>query len=785
MPELSRTQVAVYGAIAVALLLVGARAIRGEGGAREARSPPARRGAGGVGGRSFTISGEAGDVVVDVTGAVARPGVYRLPAGSRVDDAVQRAGGADRPGASWKRSTWRRGWPTASRSSCPSAGRAAPSRRPAPSRRGPDQPRHRDRRAARHDRRHRPGHGRRHRRVPRPARRPRLGRPARPDLGDRAGDDGVAAGAAAAVGRRGCARRGPRCRSCSGSPPWSRSRSPHSGEIRARAEAGLGRGMPAREAELARGFVLGEDEGIDAGTKEDFRRSGLSHLLAVSGENVTLLALLAMPLLGALGIPLRERLLWLLGADRRLRAAGRRRALDPAGGGDGRRRPAGDPGRAPRLAPLRAGAGACAVTLAIDPGVAADVGWQLSFAAVLGILAARRRRCGTRSARRLGRRRLAPGALAEGLAVTVAATLATAPLIAFHFETLSTTTLVANVLAMPAVAPAMWLGMVERRRAPRCPALPLEPLNGLDALLLAYIAQVAAWCAAPGWAEVHVHLGGAGLARLLPRAGAVVVGAGPLAAPAAPPARWRARRRAARGGSPAATARIAAAARRAAARRWLALVAPALAGAGRRRRRRPGPSRRPAGRGARRRPGRRDPAAARAARRRCWSTAARRATAWPRSSRRPASTASAPRSSPTTSPTTPPGSRSCSGGFPVARLLYGRLGRAPLAAARAAGVAPSSSRPAASCAPGAPAARSPLAAAGAARRTAGRRRPQPAGAGAARPLARLHDAAQRRRRGRGGAARPRARSTSSRSPTTAATTPASAPCSTAPGRAWR
>ena len=66
--------------------------------------------------------------------------------------------------------------------------------------------------------------------------------------------------------------------------------------------------MPAREAELARGFVLGEDEGIDARTEEDFRRSGLSHLLAVSGQNVALLALLAMPLLAALGIPLRERL---------------------------------------------------------------------------------------------------------------------------------------------------------------------------------------------------------------------------------------------------------------------------------------------------------------------------------------------------------------------------------------------------------------------------------------------------------------------------------------------
>ena len=70
--------------------------------------------------------------------------------------------------------------------------------------------------------------------------------------------------------------------------------------------------MPAREAELARGFVLGEDDGVDPLTKEDFRRAGLSHLLAVSGQNVTLLALLAMPLLAALGIPLRERLVWIL-----------------------------------------------------------------------------------------------------------------------------------------------------------------------------------------------------------------------------------------------------------------------------------------------------------------------------------------------------------------------------------------------------------------------------------------------------------------------------------------
>ena len=96
MPELSRAQLAVYAAIAVVALMLGARWIRGADGeagsvgsvayGSDGRAEPAAESV------EFDETGE--DLIVHVAGAVRKPGVYRLPEGSRVTDAIERAGGA-------------------------------------------------------------------------------------------------------------------------------------------------------------------------------------------------------------------------------------------------------------------------------------------------------------------------------------------------------------------------------------------------------------------------------------------------------------------------------------------------------------------------------------------------------------------------------------------------------------------------------------------------------------------------------------------------------------------
>jgi len=274
-------------------------------------------------------------------------------------------------------------------------------------------------------------------------------------------------------------------------------------EVRTRAETALGRGTTPEAASLLRGFVLGQDDRIDAATREEFKRSGLAHLLAVSGQNVILLALLAGAAFAVIGLPRRSRLFWILA----LIAV----YVPVAGAGPSIQR-AGVMGAAGLVAALASRPAsrvyalllAAVATLALNPRASADVGWQLSFAAVLGILVL----VGPIRSLLIGDSRGAwRSALAEGAAVTVAATFATAPLMALHFGVVSLASLPANLLALPAVAPVMWLGMLAAA-AGQLGWMPVEPLTELAGVLAGFIAQVAEWFSAPGWAQRDVELGG-------------------------------------------------------------------------------------------------------------------------------------------------------------------------------------------------------------------------------------------------------------------------------------
>jgi competence protein ComEC len=286
--------------------------------------------------------------------------------------------------------------------------------------------------------------------------------------------------------------------------------------LRARAERAVAAGLSESDAALALGMVLGEDEQIDAATRDDWRDSGLSHLLAVSGQNAMLLMALALPPLVAAGLGPRGRGVALLclvavyvplaGAGPSLQRAGVMGAAGIAAMTLSR--------PSSRWYALLL---AAAVTLALNPRACADPGWQLSFVAVAGILVAGRplaaglrrvahelagppSRAGPRAARPPAIARAAVDGLCEGIAITVAATVATAPLLAYHFGSVPLAGLPANLLALPAVAPAMWLGMVKAALGLAAPLLPAsgqlaDTLGPLTRVPIAYLDGLAERCA--------------------------------------------------------------------------------------------------------------------------------------------------------------------------------------------------------------------------------------------------------------------------------------------------
>lgn len=279
--------------------------------------------------------------------------------------------------------------------------------------------------------------------------------------------------------------------------------------IRNRADRALALGLNPEPAGLLRGMVLGGDAGLSEETAEDFRVAGLSHILAVSGQNVLLIVILVQAILMALDTPRWSRIaipavvvliyVLLCGAQASVVRAGAMGLAGLAAIAASR-----------RSSRIYAVLLAAIVVLIWNPRATADIGAQLSFAAVLGLMAFTRPL--TDRLHRL------PHWAAEAFAATASATLATAPLMAFHFGAVSIVSLAANVLGAPLIGPIVWIGSLTAAIAQF--SVPMGALlNAPNSFLLGALIEVARVSASVPGAQASTE--GFGVAGLI--AGAVVV----------------------------------------------------------------------------------------------------------------------------------------------------------------------------------------------------------------------------------------------------------------------
>ena len=200
------------------------------------------------------------------------------------------------------------------------------------------------------------------------------------------------------------------------------------------------------------GLALGDASQLDAGMMRDFQASGLGHLLVVSGENV---AMVLAPILGlasllrltrwprfGLGVGTVAFFVVMTGAEPSVMRAGVMATIALVGVLIGRPRAAGS-----------ILAAAVLVLVILDPWLVWSIGFQLSVAATAGMVA-----LASPIGERLRRFVPAPVALAAG--TTLAAQLGVTPLLLFHFHEVPGVTIIANLMAFPAVSPALLLGLV-------------------------------------------------------------------------------------------------------------------------------------------------------------------------------------------------------------------------------------------------------------------------------------------------------------------------------------
>jgi competence protein ComEC len=232
-------------------------------------------------------------------------------------------------------------------------------------------------------------------------------------------------------------------------------------DFRERARQALQANFPDPEASLLSGILLGAEGSISAEVKDAFNRTGTSHIIAISGFNISLIAGVFVSAFGrwlgarwgavAAGAAILVYTM-MVGASASVVRAALMGGLSLMALRLGRQ-PYG-------FASL--GAAAFGMTL-VNPLVLGDAGFQLSFAATLGLMLygePLRRWAEGRLARLVPPKRAArlAGPLAEFFLFTLAAQLTTLPLTIYYFQRLSLAALIANPVILPAQPAIMVLG---------------------------------------------------------------------------------------------------------------------------------------------------------------------------------------------------------------------------------------------------------------------------------------------------------------------------------------
>ena len=254
-------------------------------------------------------------------------------------------------------------------------------------------------------------------------------------------------------------------------------------------------GLAGERRAVLEGVVLGDDKGLSPGLKQAFRRSGLYHLLAVSGANVVLLATGMLGLAWAVGLPRAWAHVCALAAiGAYVLAVGPQPSVIRAAVS----------GAATSIAWLMARERdpwhvlllAAVVLLAWNPYALADAGFQLSFAAVIAIFLAAGPLLRVLEGYPMHKK------LAAAVAISAACSVATAPILWLQFGAVPLLGIVANALVEIAVGPLLGLAFATAVIEPVAPPL-AAALAWLNGWIAAYVVFCARAVAAVPFAQVH------------------------------------------------------------------------------------------------------------------------------------------------------------------------------------------------------------------------------------------------------------------------------------------